>query len=367
VPALADPVAAPRAVRIWLAVVLAMVVAMVALGGVTRLTGSGLSMVEWHPLMGALPPLDEAGWQAVFERYKGSPQYTQVNHWMGLADFKRIFFWEYLHRLAGRLVGVVFGVPWLVFAVRGQLRGRLAVRTLAVFVLGGLQGLLGWFMVKSGLRDLPTVSHYRLAAHLALALLVFGAVLWLLLDAAAAADAEPGDTAEVAAEDTAESEPRSATQARSLARAALATMTVVALQVVYGAFMAGTGAGHIYSTFPTINGRWLPPQAFAYEPAWRNLLESPFGIHFFHRSFGYVTAVVVCAFCWLAWRHARAGHERLATRGLIPLVVVQIALGAITVVWHVPVWSAVLHQLTGVALLGFSVIAVHAFRRRTAA
>ncbi|MEZ4463423.1 MAG: COX15/CtaA family protein [bacterium] len=176
-----SPERADRAVRAWLWVVWGMILTMVVVGGITRLTGSGLSMVEWRPLMGALPPLSEAEWLAVFEQYKQSPQYQQVNHWMTLGDFERIFFWEYFHRLLGRLIGVVVLVPGLWFLVRRRLRGKRAVQVLLAFVFGGLQGLLGWYMVKSGLVDVPAVSHYRLAAHLSLAFFVGCWILWILM------------------------------------------------------------------------------------------------------------------------------------------------------------------------------------------
>ena len=163
------PGLAPRAVRLWLWSLWLAVLGMVVVGGITRLTGSGLSMVEWQPLIGAIPPLDEASWQAVFARYQLSPQFQQVNHWMQLDDFKRIFFWEYVHRLVGRSVGLLVFVPWLYFVARRRLSRRLALATLGAFALGGAQGLLGWYMVKSGLVDVPRVSHLRLAAHLSLA------------------------------------------------------------------------------------------------------------------------------------------------------------------------------------------------------
>jgi cytochrome c oxidase assembly protein subunit 15 len=330
-----------RSVIVWLAVVYAMVFAMVLIGGITRLTGSGLSMVEWHPLMGALPPLDEASWHEVFAKYQQSPQYQQVNGWMELAHFKRIFFWEYLHRLFGRLIGIVFVVPWVVLLLRKRLTGKLAVKTGVAFVLGGLQGLLGWYMVRSGLVDRPEVSHFRLAAHLALALLVACWVLWLLFDTF---------------EQSEQSMPRRTTMA------AWAMVGVVAVQAVYGAFMAGTRAGYIYPSFPDINGRWLPPQAFAYEPFYRNITESVYGIHFFHRTFGWLTAFVIIAFCVHAWRKATSWQSRLATRALIPMVVLQIALGGITVVWRVPMWSAAMHQAGGFLLLSLALLAAHSFR-----
>jgi len=330
-----------RSVVVWLAVVYGMILTMVLIGGITRLTGSGLSMVEWHPLMGALPPLSEASWQEVFAQYQQSPQYRQVNHWMTLADFKAIFFWEYVHRLFGRLIGLVFVLPWLVLLFRKRLRRVLAFKTFVAFILGGAQGLLGWYMVKSGLVDVPAVSHYRLAAHLGLALVCACWVLWLLLGAVEA-----------------ERQPTT----RKLALAAWSLFGLVALQCVYGAFMAGTRAGYIYPSFPDINGRWFPPQAFAYEPFFRNVVESPYGIHFFHRMLGWLIAAAVIGFVAYSWRKATSKHAIWATRALVPLAVVQIALGGITVVWRVPLWSAVSHQAGGVLLLSASLLAAHAFR-----
>ncbi|MBI4953394.1 MAG: COX15/CtaA family protein [Myxococcales bacterium] len=333
-----------RSVVVWLALVYLSILVMLSLGGITRLTGSGLSMVEWHPLMGAIPPLGHDAWQEVFEKYQQSPQYKLVNHWMTLGDFQQIFLWEYLHRLWGRLVGVAYVVPWAVLLWRRRIRGRLAVRTFIPFVLGGLQGALGWYMVASGLVDVPAVSHYRLAAHLGLALVVACYVQWLALDLSA----PPAPTA--------------APARRTLGVAAWATFALVALQVAYGAFMAGTRAGHLYSTFPTLNGDWFPPQAFAYEPWWRNVLESPFGIHFVHRTLGWLTAAAVLVFAAYAWRRATTPVGRFATRALVVLVVVQMTLGALTVVLHVPVWAAALHQLCGALLLSCALAAVHASR-----
>jgi cytochrome c oxidase assembly protein subunit 15 len=320
-----------------------MIFAMVIVGGITRLTGSGLSMVEWQPLMGALPPIGEAAWQEVFAKYQQSPQYQQVNHWMTLADFKQIFFWEYLHRLFGRLIGLAFVVPWIVLWVTKRLDGRLAVKTAIAFVLGGLQGVLGWYMVKSGLVDVPTVSHYRLAAHLSLALLCACWVLWLMLDCLERV--EP---------------PAS----KALRGAAWLMAAVIAAQVIYGAFMAGTHAGYLYPTFPTMYGHWFPTQAFGYEPFIRNISENPYGIHFFHRAGGWLSAIAVVAFCVYAWKKAHSWQSRLATRMLMPLMALQITLGAITVLWRVPIWSAAMHQAGGFLLLSLALVAAHAFSRR---
>lgn len=221
-----------RPVIIWLVIIYLAIAAMVAVGGTVRLTGSGLSMVDWKPLMGALPPISEEAWTQKFELYQQSPQFQKVNHWMGLSDFKRIFFWEYIHRLLGRLLGVLFAVPWMWFVATGRLRGRNAAKTSLAFVLGGLQGLLGWYMVRSGLVDRPSVSHLRLAAHLGLALIVANYVLWLILEQRVRPP-RPVD----------EEEER---QRRWVYRGALGLLVLISVQVVYGAFVAGTRAGLIF-------------------------------------------------------------------------------------------------------------------------
>ena len=340
-----SPAAAPdRPVVWWLWLTWAMIFVMVLIGGVTRLTGSGLSMVEWRPLMGALPPIGEAEWEAVFSQYQQTPQYTLVNGWMGLADFQRIFFWEYLHRLFGRLIGVVFLVPWIIFVVRGRLSGRLRRRTLLAFVFGGLQGALGWFMVKSGLVDVPAVSHYRLAAHLSLALFVGCYILWILL--------------ELRPDQAPRAEPRAA-------RLAWVFVALLSLQIVYGAFMAGSRAGFMYSTWPDMNGAWVPDGL-----GLTNLI----GVHFIHRTLGYVVALAAFA---LVWRLRGLGDTSARRRGralLGGLVVVQVGLGVATVLLNGWIWGghglhplhvavATAHQGVGVLLLTSAVYTAHALGR----
>ncbi len=324
-----------RPVLIWLAVLLAMVAAMVMLGGVTRLTGSGLSMVEWRPLMGALPPMGDAEWQAVFEKYQRFPQYQQVNQWMALEDFKRIFFWEYLHRLVGRLVGVVFFLPWIFFVVRGRLRGRWMWRTLVAGVLGGLQGLLGWFMVRSGLVDLPAVSHLRLAAHLSLAFVVACWIAWLLYEALPADEAPPRP---------------------ALARAAWALVAVVALQTVYGAFMAGTRAGFLFATFPDMHGEMVPTLG--------HLTNDPTTIHFIHRALGWVALLAGCAWWWRGRAVATSIRQRRAVHLVLVAVGFQFLLGVATVVMRVPTTIATAHQLGALLLICVLLFAVFAFTSR---
>mgnify|MGYP002629052568 CR=1 FL=1 len=344
--------APPRAVRLWLLVVYAMIGAMVVIGGITRLTGSGLSMVEWHPLMGALPPLDQARWEAVFLRYQQTPQYAHVNSWMTLADFKQIFFWEYLHRLWGRLIGVVFFLPWLVFVVRRQLRGAVAWRAGGAFVLGGAQGLLGWFMVKSGLVNMPEVSHLRLAAHLSLAFVVAGWVQWLWMDLA-------WDTATSDAS-AAESTPTATRPLSSSIRWGL--VGLIGLQVVYGALMAGKRAGLIFATFPDMNGQWLPD-------GWANgasvgsaLLNNPIAIHFMHRTLAWVVLVAALAVALVAWRRSVTRRQRRLAVGLALVVSLQLILGAVTVLSHVNIWVATLHQGLALILLSVALAVAHTFR-----
>jgi len=329
-------------VRTWLIAVYVMVFTMVLIGGITRLTGSGLSMVEWRPLMGALPPLSEAEWVRVFERYQLSPQYAQVNSWMELADFQKIFFWEYLHRLWGRLIGLVFFLPWVYFMARKRLSGAWARRTFIAFVLGGSQGLLGWFMVKSGLVDMPHVSHLRLAAHLSLAFFVGHYVLWLIYDLTWP------DRGSKSKEPSAPS-----------TRLTWAFIAVLSLQIVYGAFMAGTRAGFISSTWPDINGSMLPSEMGAMSPIAIDLIENLFTIHFIHRTLGYV----VFALGLYLWRQSISGAknqvQRQAGRLLAAICLTQVLLGIATVMMHVPTWVATLHQGGAYLLLTAAVALLH--------
>lgn len=339
------PEAPSRAVVIWLWVVYGAIAAMVLIGGITRLTGSGLSMVTWQPLMGALPPMSEAEWQAVFAQYQATPQYRLVNHWMTLADFERIFFWEYLHRLWGRLIGVVFFLPWLYFTVRGRLWGRWATRAFVAFVLGGLQGALGWFMVKSGLVDVPAVSHYRLAAHLALAFFVGAWVVWLALDMRPGVRVGAGRAGD-----------------RGLWRWGWAFVAVLSVQIVYGAFVAGTRAGYMYQTWPDFNGVLVPAGAWLPELGWRNLVANLDLINLVHRTLAIGVAVAAVAWAVVAWRRRQTRRQRLAAGLIGGGVLVQFGLGVATVLLAVPVALGAAHQLGAYLLLTATLVGLHAFR-----
>lgn len=328
-----------RGVRIWIASLCALVFAMVVIGGVTRLTRSGLSIVEWQPIAGIVPPLTDQAWHEAFDAYKAYPEYQHVNRGMTLDEFKGIFFWEYLHRLIGRLMGLVLGAPLIVLAWRRALTKPLLKRLIVVFLLGGLQGLVGWYMVKSGLVNMPRVSHYRLATHLAMAFFLFAYLYWTWLDLRA----RPAPTA---------GESR-----RGLARVSVALTALVAVQILYGAFVAGLRAGYGFNTFPLMDGSFVPKGAWMMTPTWINFFENPATVQFVHRVLAWTLLVAVTLY-WRATR--RLGQHDSARRAasLLALAVTgQFALGVVTLLTVVPVALGALHQVGAFLVLA---AAVHA-------
>lgn len=327
-----------RAVAWWLFACCFMVLATLLAGGMTRLTHSGLSIVEWQPLLGAVPPLTEADWLAVFAQYQQSPEYRQVNLHMPLEEFKFIFWWEWAHRLLGRLIGVVFLLPFLWFCWRGQLSRALWPKLFGFFVLGGLQGVMGWYMVQSGLVDNPRVSPFRLAAHLGLAFLIFG-LMWqtglALLATGSQVRARTGSAAEK--------------------RIRLAGATLVALlfvMVLSGALVAGTHAGLIYNTFPLMGGHVVPPDLLAQQPAWLNFVENQITVQFDHRMIAWLLLVAIPWYCWQAARIAP--WVRRAALMVVLMLALQISLGIATLLNAVPLTLAAAHQLG--ALLLFALL-----------
>jgi cytochrome c oxidase assembly protein subunit 15 len=314
-----------RPVAYWLLACAALVFAIVVVGGATRLTRSGLSIVEWQPLVGALPPLSQADWQELFAKYRETPEFRQVNFDMTLEGFKRIFWWEYFHRLLGRLVGVVFFVPFLWFLLRRKLEGALVWKLAGIFVLGGLQGALGWWMVKSGLVDDPRVSHFRLTAHLGLALAIFSAQFWLALDLLS---------------------PRE--RSSPLWWAPLA----VFLMALTGGMVAGLRAGHAYNTFPLMNGEVVPPEILMLEPWWRNFLYNMATVQFVHRGFFWALAAAIPVLWW-RYRELRAAHFLMAA------FVLQASLGVSTLLLGVPVALGTAHQGGAVLLLAAALWTAH--------
>ncbi|HEX7385461.1 MAG TPA: COX15/CtaA family protein, partial [Burkholderiaceae bacterium] len=270
-----------RAVAAWLFLCAALTFAIVVVGGITRLTESGLSIAEWQPLVGALPPLSQSDWEALFARYRETPQFHKVFSEIGLEGFKRIFWWEYSHRLLGRTVGLVFLLPFLYFLWKRKVQGALTYKLLGVFILGGLQGALGWYMVKSGLVEDPRVSPFRLTAHLGLAILIFGAMLWVAMSLLFAPAPSRDDPA-----------------ARSARRWSAGVAWLTFAMILTGGFVAGIRAGFAYNTFPLMNGSIVPPEILMLEPWWSNFFWNMATVQFDHRLGAWLLAFTVPAAWW---------------------------------------------------------------------
>lgn len=337
-----------RAIAYWLLLCCAMIFVMVVIGGITRLTLSGLSITEWQPITGIVPPLSEAAWLAEFEKYRQIPQYKLLNHGMSLAEFKTIFFWEYLHRLWGRLIGIVYALPLLYFVIRRQIPRRLIVPLSGIFLLGFAQGALGWYMVKSGLADRISVSQYRLVAHLGLALVIYGLTLWIALGLLRKPSPAQG-----------------ASVSGGWRRAAEGVIGLLALTIAAGGFVAGLHAGLTYNTFPLMDGRFVPAGYAQLQPFVLNWFENIAAVQFNHRLLAMVTVAAV-VLLWLAGRRANLPRPaRLALHLLLAVVVLQFALGVATLLLVVPVSLGTAHQAGAVVLLTAAIVFRHALRRTT--
>ncbi len=321
-----------KAVVSWLLTGAVMIFLMTAIGGITRLTDSGLSMVDWNLIMGAVPPSGQQEWEAAFDAYKAYPEYKYLHHHFTLEDFKKIFFWEYLHRLIGRLLGVVFIVPFVFFVAKGVFDRKQLVRLLILLAMGAFQGFMGWYMVKSGLVKVPRVSHFRLAAHLLTAFATISYIVWIVIDLL-------GEGKQRIAVD------------RKFRNWNLAAFVLLVLQIVYGAFVAGKDAGLIHNFWPHMNpGEFVSPAVFSHSPWWANFTENSSGIQFLHRYLAYV----VFGLLWFLWFRSREIADAKLRRGytlLAVLVSLQFLLGVLTLVFHVPLVIALLHQLGALLLL----------------
>lgn len=333
------------AVRLWLALVAALIIAMVVVGGATRLTESGLSITEWKPVTGALPPLSEADWQAEFDKYKAIPQYEILNKGMGLEGFKRIFWWEWGHRLLGRVIGFAFLLPFLYFAVRGVMRGPLLWKCLGLFVLGGLQGAIGWWMVASGLTQRVSVSQYRLAVHLTLACVILAAIVAV----ARSLTARPGLPASA-----------------GMRWGAAGIVGLVLVQIFSGGLVAGLDAGMTFNTWPLMDGALLPPpdKLALISPAWRNVFENVMTVQFQHRMIAYTLWAASLLHALHAGRSG-GGAARQAWM-LFALVTLQACLGILTLVYVVPIDIALAHQFGATLVLVYATIHLSDLERRPA-
>jgi cytochrome c oxidase assembly protein subunit 15 len=318
-----------------------MVLVMVVLGGITRLTESGLSITQWQPLSGILPPFGDAAWQAEFERYKAIPQYRAIHADMDLAAFKAIFFWEYLHRLWGRMIGIVFAGPFIYFLLRRRFPRALAPKLALILALGALQGFVGWYMVMSGLEDRIEVSQYRLAVHLGMAVLSYAAMLWVALDLLT---------------------PRADANAPALRRSLSVVSGLIFLTIIAGSFVAGLRAGYIYNSFPLMNGAVLPEDYGRLQPFYLNWFENPGAAQFDHRLLAEITALTVLVLWAAARRWTLAPATRLWLHLLLAMALVQPALGIATLLWVVPLPLAVLHQAGALLLLTAALGARHSLR-----
>jgi cytochrome c oxidase assembly protein subunit 15 len=330
-----------RAVAVWLLACCALVFAMVVVGGITRLTHSGLSIVEWQPIVGAVPPLDEAGWQETFGKYRQTPEYRLVNPHMTLEGFKGIFWWEYVHRLLGRLIGAAFLLPLLWFALRGRIERALTWKFVVILGLGALQGALGWYMVQSGLVDNPRVSQYRLIAHLGLAFLLYAAMLWIALDLLFT---------------------RVSPVSRGLRRFAFALAALIFLMALSGGLVAGIRAGLAYNTFPLMSGRLVPPAIFSLEPWYLNFFSNIATVQFDHRLIAWLLAFLVPWFWLSVRRSAVPPRARLGADFLLAALALQISLGIATLLLAVPVPLAAAHQAGALLVFSAAIFVAHSLR-----
>ena len=344
-----DPTLRRRVGR-WFVVWTVMLFITVLIGGITRLTESGLSITEWRPVSGVLPPMSAEAWQEEFDKYRQIPQFRELNSGMSLGEFQRIFWWEWIHRFWARVVGLAIGLPALVLLVRGGLDRVVTRRILALLALMAVQGAMGWYMVASGLSERTSVSQYRLAAHLSVALLLIGLAVWTAADLLARRPVmfERRGNPEAA---------------KRLRRPVSAFVALVALTAVAGAFVAGLKAGHAYNTFPLMGGRVLPAGYLALDPWWRNLFEHVPAVQFNHRLLGVLTALAGLGLWMWSARSDQADSFRDWGRAVGVVSLVQVALGIGTLLLLVPIPLAVSHQGGAVVLLCCGILLRHAIRR----
>jgi heme a synthase len=347
-----------RAIRLWLYVVAALIFAMVVVGGATRLTESGLSITEWQPVTGTLPPLSEAQWQTEFQKYQAIPQYRQLNAGMSLADFKTIYWWEWVHRLIGRVIGVIFFVPFVWFLLRGWIPRNRRAGLWTILALGALQGAIGWWMVASGLADRVEVSQYRLAAHLVLACLIYVAVVWT------------GIRWQDERADSPFPEITKSAPPLTIRVGAMGLVVLLLVQIYLGALVAGLRAGHAYNTWPLIDGGLVPQSArlFFDVPAWRNFFENPLTVQFDHRMLGYVIGLLALLQLFNVAKLVKRDAIFTSAALVAAAVIVQVALGIWTLLSVAALPLALLHQATAMITLTFVVIhAAHAIPPKVSA
>lgn len=330
-------------VIVWLLSGCLLIFSMVIIGGITRLTGSGLSMVDWKLFMGAIPPLNDLQWIDTFELYKQSPEFQIKNYTMGLAEFKNIFFWEYIHRLLGRLIGLVFIIPFIYFLIKRRLSKKLIFQSTILLCMGAAQGFIGWWMVKSGLVKNPDVSHYRLATHLITAFLTFSYTFWVALSLIY---------------------PDKKQNNIILYKLSLSLMIIVIIQIIYGAFVAGLDAGKIYNSWPKMDDAWIAEAVYSTTPFWwDNFINQMAGVQFIHRTFAFLVLGLILYIFYKSRKFKLIKIEKKAINILLITVLFQMILGIVTLIMGVPVWLGVMHQVGAFILLGSTVFSIFIFKK----
>jgi cytochrome c oxidase assembly protein subunit 15 len=319
---------------------------MVVIGGITRLTHSGLSMVEWNMIVGSMPPTTDAEWQIPFEKYKQSPEYQLINNQFTLEEFKSIYLWEYVHRLLGRTIGLVFLIPFFYFFIRKKFDSLFLKKMLVLLALGAFQGVLGWFMVKSGLQKEPHVSHYRLAAHLISAFTVFGFTFWYALDLLYTKAIEETESI------------------NKLKRFTKITFGIIIIQIIYGAFVAGLRAGLFYNTFPKMGSEMFPDTITSFDPFLRNFIENPAGVQFIHRYIAYIVFTMVILVWAKTAKQEFSQLQKQAGNIMLAVVCTQFLLGVFTILFAVPITLGVLHQIGAFALFASVLFFMHSLSSR---
>ncbi len=328
---------------LWLLSGCFLIFCMVVIGGITRLTGSGLSITEWKPIMGAIPPMNDAEWQSAFEKYKQIPQFALINSHFQLSDFKQIFWWEWIHRQVGRLIAIVFIIPFLYFLIKKQLDTALLKKVLFLFFLGGLQGFLGWYMVSSGLTELTSVSHIRLAIHLITAFITFGFTLFYALEVMYP-----------------ELKKSPATKSSRIMNYLLA---VIVLQIIYGALVAGMHAGKMYTTFPLMNGQVIPTGTFYMQPFWHNFFNNPVAVQLIHRFFAFTIVFMTGLLLYISRRDMNTKYQSAGFKFLLISLCFQFILGVFTLLSAVNIVLASVHQIGAFFLFSSAVFLLFQLRR----
>ena len=330
-----------KQIILWLSACALTIYGMILLGGVTRLTGSGLSMVEWRPIMGIIPPLNTNDWEILFVKYQQFPEYKLINNGMSLNEFKKIFMYEYLHRMLGRFIGIIFLLPFLFLGITRRIPKGLSPKLFAILVLGAAQGILGWYMVQSGLTDDPRVSQYRLTAHLSNAIIIYSCIIWVTLDL--------GNRPE--------------RQSTHLLLPSCLILVLIFFMIVSGGLMAGTRAGYAYPTFPLMGDSFIPAEVYSMQPKWLSIFEDIATIQFNHRILAYLTTLSIILFVIEALRSDMSDALKTSVKCIFVLITLQVTLGISTLLLHVPIPLAAAHQSVAVALLTASIFITHTLYR----